>query len=1792
MSDLAPTSLFDRPDAGPTSQFDVSSIDANLRSIMAVEGRWRMPPLPDEVKLDLAALPGVQANHLTSLLSGLDSDLNDDEPPVEENPLAGVRLGYQDQDFNRSRFDQIRVFTAGIAAEKHPTDPTVDAVRRFKADAISRGMLEAPEGELDSRWSPELNRLRSEMAYDDQNSRLRGARPGAVPTNRVLDLLGKWTSPSGLLAAATDLDLFWDFGAIDKEWTSWGDKWRKLSESKSPLDFGKNLVDALTGPVDDVVFPVANWALMLTGLGSVTNAARIGWAASKIGQGGRLVKGLYLLGDVGNGANIAAIGERSWTAGKLLKSSSASLSTVGKGMEAWRAWEPVKRAKSVTQLGMRLGFTSQLQDLMPGYQGGLSASSIPGIGDAADDLRAFGRSPLATPIEILAAPYNIWSPGTFLRSGGEGLNAISRTATGLFVATGSVPGRAALGAVAGAGAGVLGGDDTGDVFEGATIGALGAAALPALGRAMRNPFGRLAAGGVVGAGAGAGFAVVTDGDVSDATVIGALTGASVVGANSVYAKFRHTDRRGLSKMIGATGDFLAMGSFKPIAEDQQIAMAFHKGMRGTLTGPELERYDRVFRERNSFLAAFADHLGVDEETAAGAVGYVTLAAAIDYTASAQARLIEGEGFADRYHFARNKLVAQLRGFDLDNPSSFTLDDIARAAALGEVSTLKAFKRRFEEIRKDLDEGRALELAAAHNDNARRTIEQLLSVENMPDLSMNVTRQWGELAPDDRLGVLETYLPQALPTFGNWPQFTAQTDQIGQWMDAGVLDDAVFVPATNRFGRSVNPINRKTAVPDSVRTADQAVTDSLLRDPNTDVLKAVKPGRFSPLARLFPEGRFTVQRLGSATKQEIFQRAEFVQDLLDASKRLEGLNQAGVLKRLETTAATEGLDIGTAAPDMLKDLLRLSSDQKFSKSVRYLHSFTKRHEISWADLKVSLDEMLDAAANDAELWGRYGLDQYVRADDGSFLRGRSALEQRLKQLRQKEKFTAAEIDTDQLVASVRASQGDEAADELAQQISLMTGDGYRLVHGVEYLMPNDLTRIPAFRDIGTRHMNAATLGNFFKKRLPAPARLAEERRQRLALVGAMADRGIDIDPEDERIGLLLQDLYTEVLRPEQDSLTDRVMDLHNMNFWQRKRLSLDSTFTPLRLEDLTTRTKRVRAVLENRGWSDTEVDAVIAALPKFRNAEFKDLGLYAFEAKLRQRNELVQALKFFSGTKYGEGVWARGTQGRRVGALGGFYQGYASADAEASGEERLGRGLVGGVVGGAAGTALVGGASKMAAGAIDDATRKAELFRFGQLGDQYARMRDALRFTLSPMFDISRYTEGLMLGQTAGPLRTADGTRLALPLDLSPSGARRRLAKQLREGGMDSRLAQNSARARFNEHRQEFIKAGRGDYDPEILDPAGKWFAQIGIMGFNPTDWMTAAFSTLRAEGFSAEDAYRHVREMYTYGTRGRSPAEMSVNFVFFPFSFQKKALTHIGKWMNDDLSRSIMIHDALKAYEALDERYDLDEFWKDHVPALRQLNKLNLLAFGVSPGRFGGMNAQLLETGFKASMALFIPTGVGLRNEDDALEIKKLVRSLTPALNDINWMLDDLKETQQVVFSSTHQTTRAQIRDAYSEWNDYRSELGQELDERGLTWSDLYRQPYLEDARLAYESKRAEIGARYPGWRQARAKAIFNIQALEMEKNDRLAKTASDPANAPAEDLMLFQFENELQTLKARLSLQGVSVEGPEGWLDAPAWAADYLLSRSVEMREENPRWYGIWRKFYEDQLGPIEAKI
>src|SRR5690606_16045902 len=144
---------------------------------------------------------------------------------------------------------------------------------------------------------------------------------------------------------------------------------------------------------------------------------------------------------------------------------------------------------------------------------------------------------------------------------------------------------------------------------------------------------------------------------------------------------------------------------------------------------------------------------------------------------------------------------------------------------------------------------------------------------------------------------------------------------------------------------------------------------------------------------------------------------------------------------------------------------------------------------------------------------------------------------------------------------------------------------------------------------------------------------------------------------------------------------------------------------------------------------------------------------------------------------------------------------------------------------------------------------------------------------------------------------------------SPSAWRKTRARHYKKAGMDDFDAKNAAMADWRRLEQEFAAAARGhyDFDLESHHETMRRFRSVGILGFSPTDWMTSTFGHLREAGVSAEKAYETVRNIYTYGMTGRSAAELSMNFVFFPFSFTKKTVGHFAKFFAEDLGRLIVM---------------------------------------------------------------------------------------------------------------------------------------------------------------------------------------------------------------------------------------------------------------------------------------------
>jgi hypothetical protein len=333
-----------------------------------------------------------------------------------------------------------------------------------------------------------------------------------------------------------------------------------------------------------------------------------------------------------------------------------------------------------------------------------------------------------------------------------------------------------------------------------------------------------------------------------------------------------------------------------------------------------------------------------------------------------------------------------------------------------------------------------------------------------------------------------------------------------------------------------------------------------------------------------------------------------------------------------------------------------------------------------------------------------------------------------------------------------------------------------------------------------------------------------------------------------------------------------------------------------------------------------------------------------------------------------------------------------------------------------------------------------------------------------------------------------------------------------------------------------------------------------------------------------------------YGSTGRSAAELSANFIFFPFSFQKKALTHIGKWLNEDLGRSIILHDALKAYESLDEKYDLDERWKDHIPYLQQLQRLNLFAYGLSPGRFGGINSQLFEGVGKVAWNAFIPFGGKIEDASAGKELRDLGRQLTPVWNDINWMLHDTREVAvpNIVGAFTPMAAtsyNAQVRDGWEKYNTVRDDFEVALAERGYTLSDLSSKPWLADAKADYEARLAEIAEQYPAWFEARTENPGNAIALEMEKDLYMQRVLGAVARGqqPQVDAQnVFEMQQFIDQQVGRMEL----LHGTRDPEFAPPELFTAIRNFAIELASRNPHFRSLYNRFWRRDWGLIDESM
>jgi hypothetical protein len=295
-------------------------------------------------------------------------------------------------------------------------------------------------------------------------------------------------------------------------------------------------------------------------------------------------------------------------------------------------------------------------------------------------------------------------------------------------------------------------------------------------------------------------------------------------------------------------------------------------------------------------------------------------------------------------------------------------------------------------------------------------------------------------------------------------------------------------------------------------------------------------------------------------------------------------------------------------------------------------------------------------------------------------------------------------------------------------------------------------------------------------------------------------------------------------------------------------------------------------------------------------------------------------------------------------------------------------LAGAAVGAAAGAAegdspgdILRGAAIGAGGGL--LTRGALRRTYGYLPDYLTRLNTALRYTLSFTFDAGRYSEQNLIA----------ATKYGLPPMLSPKKytmARTWKRSPFTHGEVTRERAWKDAVRLWDELNGTSWFTNIDDIDRRMY--------QAGLLGFSPRNWEIAQAWQLYQRGMSADKISEAISNIGRYGL-GRTAAEKSANFLFFPFSFSKKLITTLGDFFLQAPGRAVLLHEGMRRYYESELDEGVHDFIERRAPLLNDLAMINNLAFGISPGRFflQGLSDHRSMTGkaMQLMASVFVPSG-------------------------------------------------------------------------------------------------------------------------------------------------------------------------------------------------------------------------
>jgi hypothetical protein len=528
----------------------------------------------------------------------------------------------------------------------------------------------------------------------------------------------------------------------------------------------------------------------------------------------------------------------------------------------------------------------------------------------------------------------------------------------------------------------------------------------------------------------------------------------------------------------------------------------------------------------------------------------------------------------------------------------------------------------------------------------------------------------------------------------------------------------------------------------------------------------------------------------------------------------------------------------------------------------------------------------------------------------------------------------------------------------------------------------------------------------------------------------------------------------------------------------------------------------------------------------------------------------------------------------------------------------GRTVAGAIVGGAAGVAadpdaaFNGDLSNVLNGVVLGAAGGAVFKNFGwamaNLPNNLLRVRNELRFDLSPAFATKRWAKS--------------NVRMALN-GVEP------VARPLR--WLERRGVLDEARTLLERTAPDYTASVRRieSYGDDMRKYAE---AQDLFHLYNARTTEAYAAWQWHLQGKSEDEIRDLLNQTFGYTSRdtngalvaGRSALESSVNFVFFPFSFDKTLYKALSGAVIDTPARRYILHGALTTYHEFSKQHpDMPgaSDWIDkHLPLFQEVEHLNAFSTGLHLPAPGGINRALIQA--------FLPQSwtPGTHTRDVLEEFVPAIRDLNDIFQGRNGQAGLFSEQwdiarAEVTGSAPAETGYAQLQDAFKRrrtlvdtFGDViRYNSGRPRDEQVKFPTDpaffqaFGIDPQWAGAPISKGTIDRLIGVEYPAYRpEEGVKIAIEKQERWSEYMHRLQTTQPSQA-AVDEHQDFFDLTNDLGKWieDARYLRPGdTGYRSPEQLNRV----ADALREVAIRYAQEDPEFYALYRRLFQRTLGPL----